>query len=477
MRNILKAATLESKFPLLAVESDCIVSKDADITVAFEVELPELFTVTSAEYAAIHAAWCKAVKVLPDYTVVHKQDWFVKEHYRSRTEGEKLGFLSRSYELHFNERPFLNHCCYLYLTKTTKERMRMQSSFSSLCRGFIIPKEVNRDTAARFLDAAGQFARIVNDTGLVRLRRLSGDEVTGTEEQSGLLEKYLCLSLEDTCTLEDIELGDDGVRIGDKRLSVYTLSELDALPGRVGTDSRYERLSTDRSDCRLSFASPVGLLLPCNHIYNQYLFIDDSAENLQRFEKTARNMQSLSRYSRSNQINKEWIDLYLNDAHSYGLTSVRCHCNVIAWTDNPDEVKVIRNDTGSQIAAMECKPRHDTVDAATLYWAGMPGQRRRLPGGGIVLYLHRTGRLLLDGGNELPQFAFPFRAEDVRPHQRQTAARGHLRPADETGHHHQPQQVRAGRFGQRQVILHEPLGTAILRTRNAHRIGGHRKLV
>lgn len=128
MRNILKAATLESKFPLLAVESDCIVSKDADITVAFEVELPELFTVTSAEYAAIHAAWCKAVKVLPDYTVVHKQDWFVKEHYRSRTEGEKLGFLSRSYELHFNERPFLNHCCYLYLTKTTKERMRMQSS-------------------------------------------------------------------------------------------------------------------------------------------------------------------------------------------------------------------------------------------------------------------------------------------------------------------------------------------------------------
>ena len=123
------------------------------------------------------------------------------------------------------------------------------------CRGFIIPKEVNRDTAARFLDAAGQFARIVNDTGLVRLRRLPGDEVTGTEEKPGLLEKYLCLSLEDTGTLEDIELGDDGVRIGDKRLSVYTLSELDALPGRVGTDSRYERLSTDRSDCRLSFAS------------------------------------------------------------------------------------------------------------------------------------------------------------------------------------------------------------------------------
>ena len=55
MRNTLKASTLESKFPLLSVEHGCIVSKDADITVGFRVELPELYTVTSAEYEAIHA--------------------------------------------------------------------------------------------------------------------------------------------------------------------------------------------------------------------------------------------------------------------------------------------------------------------------------------------------------------------------------------------------------------------------------------
>lgn len=37
------------------------------------------------------------------------------------------------------------------------------------------------------------------------------------------------------------------------------------------------------------------------------LFIDDPAENLKKFEKQARNMHSLSRYSRSNQINREWV--------------------------------------------------------------------------------------------------------------------------------------------------------------------------
>ena len=49
MRNKSKITTLESKFPLLSVEQGCMVSKDADITVAFRVELPELFTITSIE--------------------------------------------------------------------------------------------------------------------------------------------------------------------------------------------------------------------------------------------------------------------------------------------------------------------------------------------------------------------------------------------------------------------------------------------
>lgn len=160
MRNILKAATLESKFPLLAVEHDCIISKDADITVAYRVELPELFTVTSAEYEAIHAAWAKAIKVLPDFSIVHKQDIFIEECYTPDLQKEDMSFLSRSFERHFNERPFLNHTCYLFLTKTTKERMRRQSDFSTLCRGFIAPREVDGETAARFIEACGQFERI-----------------------------------------------------------------------------------------------------------------------------------------------------------------------------------------------------------------------------------------------------------------------------------------------------------------------------
>jgi hypothetical protein len=109
------------------------------------------------------------------------------------------------------------------------------------------------------------------------------------------------------------------------------------------------------------------------------LFLDNSEDNLQKFEKSARNMHSLARYSRANQINKEWIEKYLNEAHSFGLSSIRAHFNIMAWSEDPAELKQLKNDCGSALALMECKPRHNTTDVATLYWAGMPGNAGDFP--------------------------------------------------------------------------------------------------
>ncbi|WP_407490197.1 TraG family conjugative transposon ATPase [Elizabethkingia anophelis] len=380
MRNSSKVTTLESKFPLLSIENNCILSKEADITICFKVGLPEIFTISSAEYEAIHSAWFKAVKTLPDYCIVHKQDWFIKEDYHPDLSKEDQSFLSKSFERHFNERPFLNHYCYLFITKTSKERMRMQSNFSSLCKGQLIPKELrDKETVIRFKESVDQFERILNDSGYIQLERILEDELMGTKNESGLLEQYLTLSRALNPSLQDLHLGAEEMRIGNNRISMHTLSDTDDLPGTVSCSSRYEKLSTDRSDCLLSFASPVGLLLSCNHLYNQYLFIDNNDDNLRRFEKSARNMHSLARYSRANQINKQWIENYLNQAHSHGLKSIRSHFNVMCWSDNPTELKQIKNDAGSALALMECKPRHNTTDVATLYWAGIPGNAGDFP--------------------------------------------------------------------------------------------------
>ena len=153
---------------------------------------------------------------------------------------EDLSFLSRSFERHFNERPYLKHTCYLFLTKTTKEHSRTTSSFNALTRGFIIPKEMqDKDTVTRFLESCDQFERIINDSGFVRITRMRKDEITGTENSAGIIEKYFSLSQEETTCLQDLTLGAAEMKVGDNCLCLHTLSDTDDLPGKVATDMRY----------------------------------------------------------------------------------------------------------------------------------------------------------------------------------------------------------------------------------------------
>lgn len=65
MRSVLKACDLEDRFPILAVENNCIVSKDADITVAFEVELPELYTDIAAVIPMVRKLYFNVSLIFP----------------------------------------------------------------------------------------------------------------------------------------------------------------------------------------------------------------------------------------------------------------------------------------------------------------------------------------------------------------------------------------------------------------------------
>ena len=41
------------------------------------------------------------------------------------------------------------------------------------------------------MEAVEQFARILNDSGHIKLRRLSDDELAGTEKETGIVGRYL----------------------------------------------------------------------------------------------------------------------------------------------------------------------------------------------------------------------------------------------------------------------------------------------
>ena len=142
--------------PIMDVEHDCILSKQGDISIVFKAFLPEVFTQSPDNYEALHQGLIKAIKVLPVATVFHKQDWFIQSNYQADFEKTYNSFLTRSSERFFNERAFLQHDCYIFLTKTPSGRKASSSIFSSLLRPTMVPDQtIHPGSLHEFEDTAG----------------------------------------------------------------------------------------------------------------------------------------------------------------------------------------------------------------------------------------------------------------------------------------------------------------------------------
>jgi len=371
---------MENLLPIMAVEHDCILSKHGDVTVAFRVELPEIFTLSDQEYEAFHQSWIKALKVLPKFCVFHKQDWFLERKYKADFTNDDCSFLTRSSEIFFNERPFLEHSCYIMLTKKPQGRKNSSSLFSSLIRNKLVPEEtLNTQLLQDFIDCTGQFKRILEDSGFVKVIRLKNNSLKSENRKIGLVEQYCFLSeREDSFIYKDIKF-DERLAVGDKYCQLFTLGDAADLPGLCGSRINFDRYSTDKTKFSIGFASTLGQLLSCNHIYNQYIFIEDAQKTIQKLESKRLRLQSLSAYSRDNMIARDATNDFLNEAVSQQRLPVKAHFNVLAWSTDKEEMKDIKNKVSSALAQMDSAAKQETVGAPQIYWAGIPGNEADFP--------------------------------------------------------------------------------------------------
>jgi len=373
--------TLNKHFPILAVEHDCILSKQGDITIVFQAELPEIFTLSDQEYEVFHQSWIKAIKTLPNHSVLHKQDWFTESQYTVNQEGLKVkSFLNTSSEMHFQGRPYLQHECFIYLTAKPKGRRLSCSILSNLLRTNLVPDEtINTQALQDFNDKAYQFKRILEDCQLIKLKRLTSEDLLSFRNKVGLIERYCYLSNQPSSfQYKDISFKEN-LQIGDQLTQLYTLGDAADVPHICGSRITYDKYSTDKTKFPISFAGSLGLLLPCNHIYNQYIFIGDAQATLKKLESKRLRLQSLSAYSRENSIARDATNDFLNEAISLQRLPVKAHFNVQIWSDNYEKLKEAKNKVSSALAQMDATAKPESTGAPQIWWAGIPGNAADFP--------------------------------------------------------------------------------------------------
>src|SRR6266542_3742504 len=230
-----------------------------------------------------------------------------------------------------------------------------------------------------FFDSCGQFERILSDSGFVQLKRLKEEALLSQPEKHGLIEKYcFLLEKENSFLLRDISFN-EGIKIGDAYCQLFTLADAQDLPAYCGSRINYDKYSTDKTKFSVGFASGLGQLLSCNHIYNQYIFIDDAQTTIKQLESKRLRLQSLSAYSRENAIARDAVNDFLNEAIGEQRQPVKAHFNVLVWTEDKDKLKDLRNLVSSALAQMDATPKQETAGRAQIWWAGVPGNEADFP--------------------------------------------------------------------------------------------------
>lgn len=327
---------IRENFPLINGGDGIMISKRGELCVGWEIILPAAFRCNEDGYDSIVRSLKAAIMLLPDYSIVHKQDVFMRKAYKPENVS---GFLESAFERHFDARTYLDHKCRIFLTLSNKGNVKggncgimgIMSSGNPLAASVI----------AKALSVADQFEAVLGGNGMLSLRRLTEDDIFGNCNRPGIIQDYLNFTDGGRDILSDIAVSPDRIRTGDKAVVCHLLSDLEQLPGEVSSCRKVSSLSTENSIVRLSFLHDIGQGLDCDHIVNQFIVKVPTDDIHGSLDRKRRLMQSMSLRSTENRKYAEEINDYLENAATRQIQTVRTHTNILSGggIDEMDEIK------------------------------------------------------------------------------------------------------------------------------------------
>ena len=389
-----KAKGLEDIFPLMSICDGFVISKRGDITLGWEVSLPSLFSLTQKEHNDLISSFTAAVGLLDPWMMVHRQDIFLHQQY-GRSEAE--GFLSDSFEKHFDGRTHLTHRQFLFLTITSKESASKGVSSSGLF-GIKAPSgEALRSKASRLQSKAEEFASVLSGKGYVQLQRLSDQtllEIIGTHIRLGDHRSNM---------LSDFEMFPDRVRNADRSMWAFSISNTSSLPSLLEPSRKVDSLSGPAAQLHSSLGSAIGPLMDCEHVINSYILTIPQGETISEMDARRRRMVSMSRNA-ENKNNAEQLEEYINEVHKEKLITVKTHTNILVW-DAHDNLQQVKGRVSAALAGIGISCVQDIYDTPVLWYSALPGAECEL--GSENLMLMELGSALCLGVNESFETGLP----------------------------------------------------------------------
>ena len=353
----------EKIFPIMAIRDGVVISKRGDVTIGWRLFLPPQYSLDAASYTAIHNQFHRAIKDLPDWTMVHRQDVFFRRKYKAKTG---RGFLDRSYQNHFRGREYLEHEQYVFLTLTNKfTAVREPDSCGVLGMSAKLREGCHEDIYR--IGAIGEeFIYKLTDTRVISAERLTDQELIER------MYSHMSMGTGDGI-LSDIDMYPDHIEANGKQMWAYVINEGKHLPSELQDSRKVEKVSTPLSALGLSLGASLGTLLNCEHIVNSYVLMIPRKEAISELEARQKKMFSMSSRDSENRKNNQEIESYLGEDLEDEKTTVRAHTNILVF-GHKEEQSMLRAKVSAALSQMNIvRCVSVTYDTPVLWHSSLPG--------------------------------------------------------------------------------------------------------
>jgi conjugation system TraG family ATPase len=363
----MKVKPIEKSMPILGFDGDTVVSNNLDMGFGLKLELPELLSCSTDKLYMLHDTFRRAVNLLPENTLLHKQDFFFVEHFHgsANNSNKKERFsLNSCYMHHFYDRPYLKYECYIYISMLNVGLLKNYLGSS------LIFSRKQQLQEARLNEKIGEL-----QSNLVSVFRQSGimaipvtqNEIIGNDNTTGLVERYLTLNFQKGQPLLGGIDFRDRLRVMDRFVEILSLSDYSHLPAELKPTGGHPQTGLP-----VSVVYPVTYHLPFSHITNQFIYVPAQQEVKAGLESNHKKIYSLSKFSSENKVNAGLIENFLDTVQASGEKIVKTHFNVLLFDESIPELKKYKSETASAFSLMNCFPYQHTFDLPLLFFACVP---------------------------------------------------------------------------------------------------------
>ena len=336
--------------PILDIQNHVVFGSNGNVVLCYQVELPEIYTLSETDFEELHGMWFQAFKSLPVGTVIHKQDVYQKKGYDARNLPRDT-FLAKATHDYFVGREHLGHQSYLFFVLPLDKAINATK--------YVNPFRKVEKGLHRKLDVqVGEFVTAVNDA-VSYVNNSKSVSMVPMEPEAILEHTHAYFNGYNLDFDTDIQLGKGPIEIGDHYFDVMAINNEGCFGETVRSSVPNWKFSSDGFSFHKGFLDGLGLELGENHIINQILYLDDTHQWRKLLDKKIEELSKSSNFGSQNKVVRNKIEAILNKINGDDSSRiVRGHVNMVFWHTEVGVLKRITSAIKAQLKELDIRPYH-----------------------------------------------------------------------------------------------------------------------